>query len=264
MLQNPLRDRLRRGEPAFGTIMSLPSPEAVEIVALAGYDWVLLDGEHGPLGPEQWLAMARACRAAGATAIARVPDHRPKQILQALDVGCLGVMVPQIESVEQAADAVAATRYAPDGTRSLAGGTPAAGWGTVSLQDHVAASNAAVLSVLQIETRRGLEAVDAIARVPGADVLFIGPSDLSQSLGHPGRADHPDVQAAIRRIIEAGRANGVAVGILALTADDVRTYRALGAAMFVDSATRSFLRASQAQVAAMRDAAAAASPARTR
>ena len=169
-------------------------------------------------------------------------------------------MIPQIETVEQAAAAVAATKYAPEGTRSLAGGTPAASWGLVPLADHVAASNAAVLNVLQIETRRGLEAVDAIARVPGADVLFIGPSDLSQSLGHPGRVDHPDVQAAIRRIIEAGLANRMAVGILALTADDVRTYRALGATMFVDSATRTFLRAAQAQVAAMRDAA-AASPA---
>src|SRR5208282_5285880 len=116
----------------------------------------LLDGEHGPLGPEQWLAMARACRAAGATPIARVPDHRPKQVLQALDVGCLGVMIPQIETVEQAAAAVAATKYAPEGTRSLAGGTPAASWGLVPLADHVAASNAAVLNVLQIETRRGL------------------------------------------------------------------------------------------------------------
>ncbi|HYM70073.1 MAG TPA: aldolase/citrate lyase family protein [bacterium] len=256
MLQNPLKERLRRGDAVLGTIVSLPSPEVVEIVGLAGYDWVLLDMEHGPLTSETLQAMVRACRAVGVTPIARVPDHRPKQILQVLDVGCVGVMVPQIETPEQAVAAVAATKYAPEGTRSLAGGTAASSWGAVSLGDHVTTSNAVVINVLQIETRQGLAAVEQIAGVPGVDVLFIGPSDLSQSLGYPGRPDHPEVQAAIRRIVETGRRAGVAVGILALTPEDVRTYHALGATMFVDSATRLFLRAAQAQVTGLREAAA--------
>jgi len=258
MLQNPLKERLRRGDAVFGTIVSLPSPEIVEIVGVAGYDWVLLDTEHGPLTSETLQAMVRACRVAGVTPIARVPDHRPKQILQTLDVGCVGVMVPQIETPEQASMAVAATKYAPEGIRSLAGGTAASSWGAVELAAHVAASNAAVMNLLQIETGQGLEAVEQIAGVPGIDVLFIGPSDLSQSLGHPGRPDHPEVQAAIRRIIESGRRAGVAVGTLALTPDDVRTYHALGVTMFVDSATRLFLQAAEAQVTRLREAAASA------
>jgi 4-hydroxy-2-oxoheptanedioate aldolase len=253
-----LKNRLRNGDTVLGTILPLPSPEIAEIIGLAGYDCVLLDSEHGPLTHETLQDMARACRAAGTAPIVRVPDHHPKQILRALDSGCVGVMVPQVETAEQAAAIVAATRYAPGGVRSLAGATPAARWGVVPLADHVTASNACVVNLLQVETRRGLEAVEDIARVPGVDVLFIGPSDLSQSLGHPGEMGHPDVQAAFRRIIETGRAAEVAIGILALTADDVRAYRSLGVTIFLDSAPRLFLRACQAQVAGMRDAAARA------
>jgi 2-keto-3-deoxy-L-rhamnonate aldolase RhmA len=126
----------------------------------------------------------------------------------------------------------------------------------VSLADHVARSNAAILNILQIESRAGLDAADAIAAVPGVDALFIGPSDLSASLGHLGQPGHPAVQAAIRRIFEAGLRAGVVVGIQALTAEDVRTYRALGATLFVDSTTRLLLQAARAQVASLRDAAA--------
>lgn len=253
-----LKERLHNGETVLGTILPLPSPEVAELIGLAGYDCVLLDTEHGPLTHETLQSMARACRAVGTLPLVRVPDHHPKQILRALDCGCVGVMAPQVETPEQAAAIVAATQYAPGGIRSLAGATPAARWGAVSLAEHVATSNASVVNLLQVETRRGLEAVEDIARVPGVDVLFIGPSDLSQSLGHPGEMGHPDVQAAFRRIIETGRAAGVAIGILTLTADDVRAYRSLGATMFLDSAPRLFLRAAQAQVAGMRDAAARA------
>jgi len=255
MLVNPLKDRVHRGDTVFGTIVPLPSPEVAEVAGLAGYDFLLLDMEHGPLTVENLEDLVRACRAVDVVPVARVPEDHPKTILRALDVGCVGVMVPQVETPQQAQAAVAATKYAPAGTRSLAGATAAAWWGTVAMPDHVAASNAATMNLLQIETRRGLEAVEAIARVPGVDVLFIGPSDLSQSLGHPGAIAHPDVQAAIRRIISVGRSAGVSVGILALTPEDVQTYRALGATMFLDSLPRLLLRACQGQVQKMREAA---------
>ena len=258
MLANPLKDRLHRGESLLGAIIPLPSPEVVEIAGLAGYDFLLLDMEHGPVTVDVLEGLVRACRAIGVVALARVPEDHPKTILRALDVGCVGVMVPQVETPNQAAAAVAATKYAPAGIRSLAGGTAAAWWGKVAIPQHVAASNTATMTILQIETRRGLEAVEAIARTPGVDVLFIGPSDLSQNLGHPGAPAHPDVQAAIRRIIQTGRAAEVPVGILALTADDVKTYRALGATMFMDSLPRLLLRACQGQVQGMREAAARA------
>lgn len=255
MLVNPLKDRVRRSDPVFGTILPIPSPEVAEIAGLSGYDFLLLDMEHGPLTVDLLEGLVRACRAADVVPLARVPEDHPKTILRALDVGCVGVMIPQVESPEQARAAVAATKYAPAGTRSLAGATAAAWWGKVPMPDHVAASNTATMNLLQIETRRGLEAVDAIARTPGVDVLFIGPSDLSQSLGHPGAVTHPDVQAAIRRIITVGRAAGVPVGILALTPEDVRTYRAFGATMFLDSLPRLLLRACEGQVQRMREAA---------
>ena len=258
MLANPLKDRLHRGESLLGAIIPLPSPEVVEIAGLAGYDFLLLDMEHGPVTVDVLEGLVRACRAIGVVALARVPEDHPKTILRALDVGCVGVMVPQVETPNQAAAAVAATKYAPVGIRSLAGGTAAAWWGKVAIPQHVAASNSATMTILQIETRRGLEAVEAIARTPGLDVLFIGPSDLSQNLGHPGAPAHPDVQAAIRRIIQTGRAAEVPVGILALTADDVKTYRALGATMFMDSLPRLLLRACQGQVQGMREASARA------
>ncbi|TMI81435.1 MAG: hypothetical protein E6H04_06640 [Bacillati bacterium ANGP1] len=255
MLANPIRDKVHKGESVFGTLLPVPSPEVVEILGLAGYDFLMLDMEHGPITVDVLGGLVRACRAVGLVPMTRVPEDHPKTILGALDVGCVGVMVPQVETPQQAQAAVAATRYAPAGTRSLAGATAAASWGKAPLSDHIAASNAAVMSVLQIETRRGLEAVEAIARIPGVDVLFIGPSDLSQSLGHPGAPAHPDVQAAIRRIIGAGRAAGVPVGMLALTPDDVRTYSALGATVFLDSLPRLLLRSCQGQVQGMREAA---------
>jgi len=250
-----LREMIRRGDAVLGSLMPVPSPEVAEILSLAGYDCVLLDTEHGAITSETLQEMARACRGAGVAPLARVPDNHPKRILQALDCGCLGVMVPQVETAEQAAAAVAATKYAPEGSRSLAGATPAARWGAVPLPDHVVSSNAETITILQIETRGGLEAVDRIARVAGVDVLFIGPSDLSQSLGHPGQPGHPDVQAAIRRIIDSGRNAGVAVGILALTADDVRVHRELGATVFLDSMPRLLLRSAQTQITGMREAA---------
>jgi 4-hydroxy-2-oxoheptanedioate aldolase len=255
MLVNPLKDRVRGGDPVFGTILPIPSPEVAEVAGLAGYDFLLLDMEHGPLTVELLEGLVRACRAVNVVPLARVPEDHPKTILRALDVGCLGVMIPQVETPQQAQAAVAATKYAPEGTRSLAGATAAAWWGKVPMPDHVAASNAATMNVLQIETRRGLEAVEAIARTPRVDVLFIGPSDLSQSLGHPGAVAHPDVQAAIRRIISVGRSAGVPVGILALTPEDVQAYRAQGATMFMDSLPRLLLRACQGQVQRMREAA---------
>ncbi|HKV45017.1 MAG TPA: aldolase/citrate lyase family protein [bacterium] len=260
MTANSFRQRVHGGETVLGTILPLPSPEVAEITGLAGYDFLLLDMEHGPVTVDVLGGLVRACRAVNVAPLARVPEDHPKTILRALDVGCVGVMIPQVDTPQQAAAAVAATKYAPAGTRSLAGATAAAAWGKVSMSDHVASSNATTMSVLQIETRRGFEAVEAIARVPGVDVLFIGPSDLSQSLGHPGDPAHPDIQAAIRRIIGVGRAAGVPVGILALTPDDVRAYGALGATVFVDSLPRVLLRACQGQVRSMREAASGAAP----
>src|SRR2546422_554917 len=255
MLTNPLKDKIHKGGPVFGTLLPVPSPEVVEILGLAGYEFLMLDMEHGPITVDVLGGLVRACRAVGVVPMARVPEDHPKTILRALDVGCVGVMVPQVETPQQAQAAVAATQYAPAGTRSLAGATAAASWGKAPLADHIAASNAAAMNMLQIETRRGFEAVDTIARIPGVDVLFIGPSDLSQSLGHPGAPAHPDVQAAIRRIIGAGRAAGVPVGMLTLTPEDVRTYSALGATVFLDSLPRLLLRSGQGQVQGMREAA---------
>lgn len=257
MLTSAFKERLHRGDAVLGTILPIPSPEVAEIIGLAGYDCIMLDTEHGPLTTETVQGMVRACRVANVVPLARVPENHPKQILRALDSGCLGVMVPQVETPEQAAAAVAATKYAPQGMRSLAGSTAAGLWGRVPLAEFVATSNAATVTVLQVETRRGLEAVEEIARIPGIDVLFIGPTDLSTSLGHPGEMSHPDVQAAFSRVIQTGRTAGVPVGILALTPDDVRTYRSMGATLFLDGVPRLLLRAAQAQVQGMREAAAA-------
>jgi len=256
MLTNPVKSKIRAGEAVFGTICSLPSPEVVEIIGVAGYDCVLIDLEHGPLDVETVQAMGRACRAAGTVPLARVPDANPKTILRMLDCGCLGVMVPQVETPEAAADVVAACRYPPAGRRSLAGNTVAARWGTVAAADHVVASNDAVMSIVQIETRRGYDAVEAIARTPGLDMLFIGPNDLSTSLGHPGQMRHPEVQEAIRRILRAARDAETMSGILALEPQDIETYRPQGAGLFLDSTGRTLLRAAQAQVAGLREAAA--------
>jgi 2-keto-3-deoxy-L-rhamnonate aldolase RhmA len=213
MKQNRMKEKLRAGEPVFGVSIMIPSPQIVEMVAAAGFDWVLLDCEHGTLTLESVELMAMASEASGITAIARPASKSPEHILQVLDRGVMGVQVPHVNTAEDAREVIAAVKYHPAGRRGLAAGTRAAVYDSHgTLADHVKAANDATLIAIQLEDRPAIENIDELLKVSDIDVFFIGPSDLSQSMGHPGNPKAPVVAEAIdssfRKMVEARRTPG--------------------------------------------------------
>jgi len=213
-MRNRMKDKLRAGEPAFGVSVMIPSPQIVEIIGAAGFDWVLLDCEHGTLTLESVELMAMAAEACGITPIARPATRSAEHILQVLDRGVMGVQVPHVNTAAQARDVVAAVKFHPAGQRGLAAGTRAARYDAIgTLAEYVQAANEATLIAIQLEEQAAIDNLDELLQVPGIDVFFIGPSDLSQSMGHPGDPKAPAVAQAIegslRRMRAAGRTPGM-------------------------------------------------------
>src|SRR5215212_9610340 len=213
MKMNPMKQKLREGEPVFGVSVMIPSPQIVEMVAAVGFDWVLLDCEHGTLTLESVELMAMAAEASGITAIARPMTKSAEHILQVLDRGVMGVQVPHVNTAADAREVIAAVKYHPLGRRSLAAGTRAAVYDAHgTLADYVKAANEATLIAVQIEDREAVDNIDELLKVDGIDVFFVGPSDLSQSMGFPGNPKEPAVAQAIdtcfRKMLAAGRTPG--------------------------------------------------------
>jgi 4-hydroxy-2-oxoheptanedioate aldolase len=208
-----MKEKLRAGEPVFGVSVMIPSPQIVEMIAAAGFDWVLLDCEHGTLTIESVELMAMAAEASGITAIARPATRAPEHILQVLDRGVMGVQVPHVNTAADAREVIAAVKYYPAGRRGLAAGTRAAVYDSHgTLADYVAAANEETLIAIQLEERAAIDNIDELLAVEGIDVFFIGPSDLSQSMGYPGNPRAPAVAQAIetsfRKVTAAGRTPG--------------------------------------------------------
>jgi 2-keto-3-deoxy-L-rhamnonate aldolase RhmA len=221
-MRNLMKERLRAGEPVFGVSVMIPSPQIVEMIAAAGFDWVLLDCEHGTLSLESVELMAMAAEAAGITAIARPASRSPEHLLQVLDRGVAGVQVPHVSTPAQAREVVDAVKFHPAGRRSLAAGTRAARYDAHgTLAEYVKAANEATLIAAQVEDREAVENLDTLLQVQGIDVFFIGPSDLSQSLGHPGDPKAPPVARAIEESLAKMRAARRTPGMPA-TAENVR------------------------------------------
>jgi 2-keto-3-deoxy-L-rhamnonate aldolase RhmA len=213
MKQNRMKEKLRAGEPVFGVSVMIPSPQIVEMVGAAGFDWVLLDCEHGTLTLESVELMAMAAEACGITAIARPMTKSPEHILQVLDRGVMGVQVPHVNTAAEAREVLAAVKYHPQGKRSLAAGTRSAVYDSIgSLSDYVRAANEQTLIAIQLEDQPAIENIDELLKVEDIDVFFIGPSDLSQAMGHPGNPKAPAVAQAIessfRKMVAAKRTPG--------------------------------------------------------
>ncbi|HTQ78078.1 MAG TPA: aldolase/citrate lyase family protein [Burkholderiales bacterium] len=208
-----MKRKLHAGEPAFGASVMIPSPQVVEMIGAAGFDWVLLDCEHGALSLESVELMAMAAEACGLTAIARPATNSAEHIMQVLDRGVRGVQVPHVSTAAQAREVLAAAKFHPAGRRGLAAGTRAAAYDAHGpLAEYVQKANEATLVAIQIEEREALDNLDALLGVEGIDVYFVGPSDLSQAMGHPGNPRAPEVARAIdetfRRTRVAGRISG--------------------------------------------------------
>jgi len=211
---NRMKEKIARGEPALGCSVMFPSSQVVEMLGYAGFDWVLIDCEHGSIGPADVELMAMACDAVGITSIARPRTNSASDIQGVMDRGVMGVQVPHINTGEDARRAVASVKFGPGAARGLAAGTRPDSWGMgARMPDFAQAANAQSLVCVQLEHEAALANIDAILAVEDIDVFFIGPSDLSQSMGHPGNPKAPPVaraiETALARIVAAGRAPGM-------------------------------------------------------
>lgn len=210
---NTFKAALREGRAQIGLWQALASPIAAEICAGAGFDWLLFDGEHAPNDVPTLLSQLQAVTGYPVHAIARPPIGDATLIKQYLDIGFTTLLIPLVETPEQAAHLARAVRYPPEGIRGVANAIVRASlWSRTAT--YLDEADAQVCLLVQVETRRGLENLDAIARTEGVDGVFIGPADLSAALGYRGNPTHPDMQATIERAIGAIRRAGKAAGIL--------------------------------------------------
>ncbi len=210
-MHNRLKEQLRRGEVTVGFEITLTSLDVVELSSQLDFDWLWFDTEHAPLDISGVQPLLQAIRSDEVTPIVRVAGNDPVQIKKALDIGAHGLVVPLVNDAQEAAAAVKATRYPPQGIRGL-GPRRAANYGLD--RDYITVANKELLVMVQIETREAVRHFDEILAVDGVDAYFIGPNDLSCSLGHLGEPNHPEVEATIDDLIQRGKKAGVPGGIL--------------------------------------------------
>jgi 2-keto-3-deoxy-L-rhamnonate aldolase RhmA len=237
-MANEFRARLKRREVLLGTMVTLASPASAEVLAALGFDWLFVDAEHGPLETRELTGILQAV-GDKAACIVRVPEAAEVPIKKVLDLGAHGIIVPQVNSAEQAANVVKWARYAPEGTRGV-GLARAHGYG-LRFREYLGAANRETAVIVQAEHVRAVENIDAIVRVPGVDAVLLGPYDLSASLGKMGEIDHPEVVAAIGRVMDACNAAGMPLGYFGVTAAAVRPYIARGYTLIVAGVDTLFL-----------------------
>ena len=210
--QNRFRSDLRAGKRLIGCWSQLASPITMEVLGLAGFDWLLLDGEHGPNDVTTFIPQLMALKGSRSAAVVRPPANDPVIIKRLLDIGFYNFLIPLVDSADDARRAVAATRYPPAGIRGVAVSHRSNMFGT--LPDYQATINDQIGVVVQIETANAVRDIERICAVEGVDAIFVGPSDLSQSMGYPGQANAPAVRSAINSafatIRSAGRVPGSA------------------------------------------------------
>jgi len=230
-----IQDRVAAGELLTGCFCTMGSTVSAEITGHAGFDFLVLDTEHGAGDQETLYGQLQAVSSTPAVALVRIAWNDRTRFKRALDAGAEGIMVPYVSSASEAAAAVAAMRYPPAGIRGVASYVRAARFGA-EFAEYRARSDKELLTVLQIETADGVHAAAEIAAIDGVDVLFVGPGDLSFSMGMPWQIEHPDFVDALVRIADGARSAGKAAGILLQTADQIPaaiergyTFIALGA-----------------------------------
>jgi 4-hydroxy-2-oxoheptanedioate aldolase len=215
-----LRRRVLAGEPTIGAFVGLGSVVAAELMARAGFDWVVIDLEHGHGAESDLLVQLHAVQATPTTAVVRVPVAERIRVGRALDMGADGLMIPRLETVAEMRETVEWMRFPPDGVRGVALPTRGAGFGGLG-HSAIRGLNERILGVFQVESPAAVDAADELASLNGVDVLFVGPADLSHTMGIPGRFDAPEFMAALDRVVAACRAHGKAAGILLGAASEV-------------------------------------------
>lgn len=245
---NRFKQALAAGQHQLGLWVSLCSPYAAEVVAGSGFDWLLFDTEHAPNELTTVLGQLQASAPYPVSGLVRPTWNDPLQIKRYLDVGVQTLLIPYVQNAEEAAAAVAATRYPPQGKRGMGGTHRASGFGRNPAYVQQCQEQLCVL--VQVETAEALNHLDAILAVDGVDGVFIGPADLSASLGYPGELKHPQVQAVIEDTLRRIKASGKAPGILSFDETLCRRYMELGSLFTAVGMDLSILAAETTRLAA--------------
>ncbi len=214
MINKSLKKRLKNGETVLGSWNIIPSPSLVEIIGNSGLDFIVIDSEHGPVSMETAENLIRAAEVSGMDVLIRVSHNDSHLILRALDIGACGVQVPHISTEKEAKLVVEYAKYYPEGKRGFSPFTRAARY-SLDAQGHTDRSNDETIVVLNIEGKEGIKNLKEIIKVPGIDVIFIGPYDLSQSLGKPGEVDNREIINCISRSVKIAETEGIACGSFA-------------------------------------------------
>lgn len=221
------REMLLNGKCVYGPFMKTSDPMFVEAVGLAGFDFVILDTEHGPVSIESQQNNIRAAQARNTVPIIRLKDHAENTIGQALDIGAYGIQVPQISTVEEAESVVKFAKFHPYGCRGVCRFVRAADYSAIDRYEYFESSKD-ILIILQLEGVDALKNLDSILEVDGVDILFIGPYDLSQSLGIPGQVNNTIVVNAMCEIVEKAKKKNKVIGVFVDTLEDLKMWRNMG------------------------------------
>lgn len=209
---NRTKNNLKKDKAVYGMVHALAHPQIAEMIGLAGYDFVVIDGEHGPGGLQEHLACLQAVAATPATAILRVASNDAVALKRVLDLGVEGILIPDVQTAEEARAAVAACFYPPRGTRGFSAGTARASDYGLNVEQYTSDAGSELLVCLMIETARGVDNAREIAAVKGVDVVQLGPFDLSYDLNTPGQFEHPKFLGAVAAVVEAVKAEGKVLG----------------------------------------------------
>ena len=221
------RDKLKSGEVVYGPFMKATDPAIVEATGFAGFDFAVLDLEHGPVSFQQLQNLIRAAQVSGTFPIVRTPPGNLHRIGAAQDIGAGGIMVPQVLNAEEAMKAVKSAKFHPKGERGVCAFVRAAKYSALESQVYFNEANDNIL-ILQLEGTEALENVDEIMEVPDIDILFIGPFDLSQSLGVPGQVNHPSVISSMQEIVKKAKSKGQMVGTFVTNLENARLWKDAG------------------------------------
>ena len=231
---------LDRNKTLFGIFVELPTPAAIEIAGATGWDFVVIDCEHAPIAAASLPDYLRAAEAASIRAIVRIPSNSVEWIQAALDSGAAGIQIPQISSLEAARQALEMVRFHPIGKRGLNPFVRAARYASEPTTQFMERSNREVALILQLESAEAVKSVDEIVKLPGIDAIFLGPYDLSQSLGRPGEVNHSEVLDAGERVLRAAASAGLAPAVFVNTSEACAAWRQRGA-RWISYSTDSFL-----------------------
>jgi 4-hydroxy-2-oxoheptanedioate aldolase len=234
--ENAVKAKLKRGEPVFGLLSPVGDPQIIELTALLGFECYMYDCEHGAGGPTQAEAFARTCEAAGITPLARVRSADPKLVLQFLDAGIMGVMLPGVRAAADVEALVEAARYPPPGRRGMA---PVRAndylLGSMRAEEYLTFANEQILIIPQIELVEAVRNLDSLLKVEGVDGYFVGPRDLSLSMGYRDGPGHPEVQTVIADVFDRIQAAGLLTGTVAFSGPDARALANRGVGLILTS-----------------------------